>query len=97
MPYFIRKRSESDFKMVYYNQMEAKGMCGNGGRCLVAFKKKSNWRQDYNAVDGLHHASVNKDGMPCKMIDVLNIKRIRLYLSRYGSHHVQVVDDLFKM
>jgi diaminopimelate epimerase len=36
-------------------------MCGNGGRCLVAFAKKLNvidTKTVFNAVDGLHHASL---------------------------------------
>jgi diaminopimelate epimerase len=61
-------------------------MCGNGGRCLVASQKKKviGDSTTFNAVDGLH-ASVNKDGIvSLQMIDVLNIKRIRLYLSDTG-------------
>jgi diaminopimelate epimerase len=49
-------------------------------------KTKSDWRQTtFNAVDGLHHASVNGI-VSLQMIDVLNIKkRIRLYLLDTGS------------
>jgi diaminopimelate epimerase len=48
----------------------------------------------FNAVDGLHHATIKDDGIvSLQMIDVLNIKRSRLYFS--GSpHHVQIVEDL---
>jgi diaminopimelate epimerase len=48
----------------------------------------------FNAVDGLHHATIKDDGIvSLQMIDVL--LRSRLYFSGYGSpHHVQIVDDL---
>ena len=92
---------ESDFKMVYYNSDGSQStMCGNGGRCLVAFAKKLKVIGDsttFNAVDGLHHASVNKDGIvSLQMIDVLNIKKESDYtfLDTGSPHHVQVVDDL---
>jgi diaminopimelate epimerase len=39
----------------------------------------------FNAVDGLHHATIKDDGIvSLQMIDVLNIKRSRLYFSGYG-------------
>jgi diaminopimelate epimerase len=63
-------------------------MCGNGGRCLVAFAKKLKTIGNsarFNAVDGLHHATIKDDGIvSLQMIDVLNIKKSRLYFSGYG-------------
>ena len=39
----LENDSHSDFKMVYYNSDGNQStMCGNGGRCLVAFAKKLN-------------------------------------------------------
>jgi diaminopimelate epimerase len=59
-------------------QMEVKALCGNGGRCLVAFAKKLKTGNSarFNAVDGLHHATIKDDGIvSLQMIDVLNIKK----------------------
>jgi diaminopimelate epimerase len=86
--------------MVYYNSDGSQStMCGNGGRCLVAFAKKLKTIGNsarFNAVDGLHHATIKDDGIvSLQMIDVLNIKkRSRLYFSGWVLHHVQIVEDL---
>jgi diaminopimelate epimerase len=60
-------------------QMEVKALCVNGGRCLVAFAKKLKTignSATFNAVDGLHHATIKDDGIvSLQMIDVLNIKK----------------------
>ena len=92
---------EANFKMVYYNSDgNQSSMCGNGGRCLVAFAKKLNVIQNsatFNAVDGLHHATVSEDGtVSLQMIDVSNIKTAPGYtfLDTGSPHHVQLVDDL---
>lgn len=90
-----------DFKMVYYNSDGNQStMCGNGGRCLVAFAKKLDVIDNkavFNAVDGLHHASVSEDGIvSLQMIDVADIKKASDYtfLNTGSPHHVQMVDDL---
>jgi diaminopimelate epimerase len=97
----LEKDPESDFKMVYYNSDGSQStMCGNGGRCLVAFAKKLNLienRTTFNAVDGMHHATVNEDGtVSLQMIDVSDIKKESGYsfLDTGSPHHVQLVDDL---
>jgi diaminopimelate epimerase len=54
----------------------------------VAFAKKLKTignSATFNAVDGLHHATIKDDGIvSLQMIDVLNIKKSRLYFSGYG-------------
>lgn len=91
----------TDFKMVYFNSDGSQStMCGNGGRCLVAFAKKLNLIENtttFSAVDGTHHATVNEDGIvSLQMIDVLHIKKEVDYtfLDTGSPHHVQLVNDL---
>jgi len=97
----LENDADTDFKMVYYNSDgNLSSMCGNGGRCLVAFAKYLNIIQNnctFIATDGLHHASVAIDGIiSLKMIDVSNIKLERDYtfMNTGSPHHVQLVDDL---
>lgn len=93
--------TDTDFRMVYYNSDgNLSSMCGNGGRCLVAFAKKLNVIQDettFIATDGLHYAKVAEDGtVSLQMIDVEEIKNTENYsfLNTGSPHHVQVVSDL---
>lgn len=97
----LENDAETDFKMVYYNSDGNQStMCGNGGRCLVAFAKQLDVignTTSFNAVDGLHHASVDKDGIvSLQMIDVDGVKIAADYsfLNTGSPHHVQLVDDL---
>lgn len=92
---------ETDFKMVYYNSDgNQSSMCGNGGRCLVAFAKKLNVIDDnttFIATDGLHHASVAENGIvSLQMIDVADIKITPdyVFMNTGSPHHIQLVDDL---
>ncbi len=93
--------TDSDFRMVYYNSDgNLSSMCGNGGRCLVAFAKQLNVIQNqttFIATDGLHHATVADDGIvSLQMIDVAEIKNTPDYsfLNTGSPHHVQLVADL---
>ncbi len=97
----LEKDTETDFKMLYYNSDgNQSSMCGNGGRCLVAFAKDLNVIKDsctFMATDGLHHASIANDGIvSLQMIDVTDIKKEADYtfMNTGSPHHVQMVEDL---
>lgn len=89
-----------DFTMVYYNaDGNESTMCGNGGRCLVAFAHdigviKS--QTTFDAVDGLHNATI-KDGLvDLQMIDVtdITINDDYAFLNTGSPHHVQLVENI---
>jgi len=97
----LENDSDTDFRMVYYNSDgNESSMCGNGGRCLVAFANQlgviSN-QAIFMATDGLHHASVGNDAIvSLQMIDVDEIQKKDSYtfLNTGSPHHVQIVEDL---
>jgi diaminopimelate epimerase len=91
---------DSDFKMAYYNaDGNESTMCGNGGRCIVAFAHQlgiiSN-KTSFNAVDGLHYATIENGTVSLQMIDVSDIQVHSDAVFAYtGSpHHVQLVENL---
>lgn len=97
----LENDSETDFRMVYYNSDgNESSMCGNGGRCLVAFAKKLHVIQqeaDFIATDGLHHASVLEDGtisLQMKEVDFIKKEADYVFLNTGSPHHVALVDDL---
>jgi len=96
----LENDNSTDFKMVYYNADGNIGsMCGNGGRCLVAFAKSLglvNERTTFLASDGVHEASISGEQVALKMTDVskINKKRTAFFLNTGSPHHVQVVKDL---
>lgn len=91
---------EADFNMVYYNaDGNQSSMCGNGGRCLVAFARFLGVIKDsttFNAVDGLHFATVEDDIVSLQMIDVAHVEvyEDHLFLNTGSPHHVQKVAGL---
>ena len=71
----LREKAGYDFEMAYFNADGRPGsMCGNGGRCLVAFARFLGVVADrarFLAVDGPHEARVEPDGtVRLKMQDV---------------------------
>jgi diaminopimelate epimerase len=92
---------ETDFRMVYYNSDgNESSMCGNGGRCLVAFAKSLNVignETTFLATDGLHHASIlenNIISLQMKNVSEIKIQNDYVFLNTGSPHHVIMVDDL---
>ena len=56
----LESSKEYDFRMVYYNSDGSGGMmCGNGGRCIVAFAADMGLTHfDFDAADGFHTAQI---------------------------------------
>lgn len=92
----------ADFEMVYHNADGGlSSMCGNGGRCLVAFAKNRGIimnSTNFIAVDGMHNATINESGdwVSLKMQDVNQILQDgEAYVLNTGSpHYVKIVPDL---
>ena len=63
-------QGDEDFRMTYYNSDGSGGMmCGNGGRCIVAFAADmgiTNFR--FHAADGPHVAEILSSEGPCKRV-----------------------------
>lgn len=96
-----------DFSMEYYNSDGSGGMmCGNGGRCLVAFACDlgiDSYR--FIAADGLHEAVVVEDNGHQKtvklgMIDVEGMEKLTdtdYFLNTGTRHVVRFVNDMAKL
>jgi diaminopimelate epimerase len=99
---FLQNKDGYDFEMVYYNaDGQPSSMCGNGGRCIVAFAKflgVIDTETEFLAVDGPHHAKISESGdwVSLHMIDVDTVTRDKEdYVLNTGSpHYVQLTSGL---
>jgi len=91
----------SDFRMVYYNSDgNESSMCGNGGRCIVAFAKQLGIVSDettFNAIDGIHVAKFlenDRIALQMKNVSEINVQQDYVSLDTGSPHHVTMVEDL---
>ena len=98
----LRNKPDFDFEMVYFNaDGHPSSMCGNGGRCTVAFA----WhlgligeQTRFLAVDGPHEARVEPDGtVRLRMIDVAaprlaEVGQYDVFLHTGSPHHIHFLD-----
>ena len=91
----------SDFKMVYYNSDgNESSMCGNGGRCIVAFAKQLNVIENettFIAVDGEHYAKISAEGivsLQMKNVDEIKMASDYVFLNTGSPHHITLVEDV---
>ncbi|MEN8805551.1 MAG: diaminopimelate epimerase [Wenyingzhuangia sp.] len=96
----LNPSNSSDFTMVYYNADGSEStMCGNGGRCLVAFAHLLGLFEEettFDAIDGLHYASYKNGITNLQMIDVddVDVYKDHCFLNTGSPHHVQLIENI---
>jgi diaminopimelate epimerase len=96
----LENSKKADFFMRYFNADGFEGsMCGNGGRCIVAFAKKLKIIKDktsFEAIDGLHHATIKNTIVSLQMSDTKVIEKhdSHYFLDTGSPHHVVLVSGL---
>tara|TARA_B110000027_G_C16049239_1_gene269160 strand:+ start:226 stop:1005 length:780 start_codon:yes stop_codon:yes gene_type:complete len=96
----LETESDYDFKMVYFNaDGNESTMCGNGGRCIVAFADFLgiiNRDTRFLAIDGPHLAIIDSEHIELKMQDVSTISSNENYhlLDTGSPHYVALKSDL---
>ncbi|WCO02823.1 diaminopimelate epimerase [Psychroserpens ponticola] len=96
----LENHATTDFKMVYYNaDGNESSMCGNGGRCIIAFAKYLGIIKDsatFEAIDGFHEATIDHAIVSLKMQDVSIIENhnTHVFLDTGSPHHVQLEEEL---
>ena len=98
----LQMKNGIDFEMLYFNADGKEGsMCGNGGRCIVAFANQLNLikrETNFLAVDGPHYATISENGnlVSLQMIDVQEIKTDgdAFILNTGSPHYVLEVENL---
>ncbi len=103
----VQNHPTCDFEMVYFNaDGHLSSMCGNGGRCIVAFAHRlgitSSATTRFMAVDGQHDARLeHSDNGTMVALKMNDVKTVHLYndnkdyvLDTGSPHYVQFVEDL---
>jgi len=97
----LENAGSADFRMVYYNSDGNEStMCGNGGRCIVAFANALGIidnETEFDAIDGRHHATIDENGiisLHMKDVNTVSMYEDYVFLDTGSPHHVEIVEDL---
>ena len=99
----LEKHQNLDFKMVYFNSDGNEStMCGNGGRCIVAFAYHlgiGGKQMEFEAVDGDHKAQLTNDDVSIEMIPVNQIELYdtHVFMNTGSPHHIELVDNALEV
>lgn len=98
----IRSHSRFDFTMSYFNSDGHEGtMCGNAGRCAVAFAKKIGIiinHSKFESSDGIHEGWIQEDLVSLTMQPVKKVKFSddHYELNTGSPHYVKFVKNIEK-
>ncbi len=97
----LQNVNDFDFKMIYFNSDGNEGsMCGNGGRCIVAFANYlglTGNKTRFLAIDGEHQAElITPNYIKLQMQDVIKIENTdgKFFLNTGSPHYVIFEDDI---
>ena len=98
---FLNSHPTYDFEMRYFNADGNLGsMCGNGGRCVVAFAHFLNLigqECTFLAADGLHEAKVpHPNWIELKMnsVEAIEEQQDFIFMDTGSPHYVEFVEDI---
>lgn len=100
----LNESEDYDFRMDYYNSDGLPGsMCGNGGRCTMAFAMLNGWASEkctFEASDGAHQAFALSDGrIKLELKPVIHVSEVSsgYYLNTGSPHLVIFIEDIDTM
>ncbi len=95
----LQTSGTTDFKMVYFNaDGRESSMCGNGGRCIVAFAHLLGLVDDcchFEATDGIHWAAIKQDQVKLKMTKPYGYKKMsdHSWIHTGSPHDVRFLNE----
>ena len=96
----LETASDADFNMIYFNADGRPGsMCGNGGRCIVAFAKTLglfDTATSFNALGEIYRATIQGEQVSLAMqqVEQIHVHQDHAFLDTGSPHYVTYIDNL---